>query len=245
VQTTQSNAEATEAYEYALQRVGMDISSTPLWTDYISFINEYKPTAKLDEGQKINQLKSVYQRAIETPMHNLEAIWREYDAFENGMNKTLAKTTLTTYGPKYMHARSIYTERKRHYEGILRNMLARPPSASKDETQPSLWRGLIAYERGNPQRLEPTALKNRIAFTYNQALLCLWHYPEIWYEFAEEEIANGRPEESVKVYERSLEALPDCLVLYFTYANSLEQQKNIKAAKDVYERLIKKKSPGR
>jgi cleavage stimulation factor subunit 3 len=79
----------------------------------------------------------VYHRAIETPMHNLESIWKEYDAFENELNKVLAKGLLNEHAPKYMNARSIYRERKRYCEGILRNMLAKPPSLN-DKDQHSL-----------------------------------------------------------------------------------------------------------
>lgn len=39
---------------------------------------------------------------------SLTAIWKEYDAFENNLNKTLAKALLGEHGPKYMEARSIY-----------------------------------------------------------------------------------------------------------------------------------------
>ncbi|PRP86401.1 hypothetical protein PROFUN_05320 [Planoprotostelium fungivorum] len=242
VQNTKSPEEATKAYEAALDRLGGDIASTPIWIDYLNFINEQPTKNQLDEGQKNSQLRRIYQRAIEVPMHKLEDIWKQYDAFENGLNKTLAKQPLTVCQPKFMNAKAIYREKKRYYEGIHRNMLPRPPSAIKGEdNQPSLWKGLVAYEKTNPQRLEPNAVKNKIAFTYNQALLSLYHYPEIWYEYAEEEAAQGRAEESAKVYERAIEAIPDCLLLYFAYANSLETQKNIKGAKDIYERLLKRK----
>ncbi len=125
-------------------------------------------------------------------MHNLEAIWKDYDTFENELNKILAKELIQKTAPKYMQARSIYRERKRYYEGILRNMLARPPIPGDKEEhqvlcsiidtvlQVSLWKRLILYEKGNPQHLEADPLYKRIVFTYNQCLLCLYHYPEIW-----------------------------------------------------------------
>jgi cleavage stimulation factor subunit 3 len=43
-------------------------------------------------------LRKVYQRAIENPMHNLESIWKEYDQFENSLNKTLAAGLLKEHG---------------------------------------------------------------------------------------------------------------------------------------------------
>lgn len=115
----------------------------------------------------MNSLRRVYQRAIETPMHNLEAIWNEYNQFENDLNKIQvkfpkiprnfgknyekiprnsekfprkfreisvrfqAKVLLAEHSGRYMNARAIYREKKRYYEGILRNLLARPPGAAK------------------------------------------------------------------------------------------------------------------
>jgi hypothetical protein len=32
-------------------------------------------------------LRSVYRRAVQIPLDNLEQIWREWDAFENSLNK--------------------------------------------------------------------------------------------------------------------------------------------------------------
>lgn len=48
-----------------------------------------QPQNQQEEGHKITVLRRAYQRAVETPMHNLEAIWKEYDAFENDLNKIL------------------------------------------------------------------------------------------------------------------------------------------------------------
>lgn len=39
------------------------------------------------EGQKMDDLRRVYQRAVSIPLNNVETIWREYDQYENGLNK--------------------------------------------------------------------------------------------------------------------------------------------------------------
>lgn len=174
-----------KAYEFALHNMSLDINCTPLWVEYLSFLKEFvvrfqleistwfffklkmQPTNKYEEGQRMNSLRRVYQRAIETPMHNLEAIWNEYNQFENDLNKIQvkfpkiprnfgknyekiprnsekfprkfreisvrfqAKVLLAEHSGRYMNARAIYREKKRYYEGILRNLLARPPGAAK------------------------------------------------------------------------------------------------------------------
>jgi len=138
-----------------LEHIGFDISSTQIWMDYLNFLKESKPSNPFEEGQKISSLRKLYQRAVENPMHNLEAIWKEYDAFENNLNKQLAKAFVIEYSPKYVSARVVYRERKGYLDGILRNMLAKTPRGSiKKEHQVTLWKKLIAYEKTNPQRLE-------------------------------------------------------------------------------------------
>lgn len=51
----------------------------------------FKPKNQYEEGQQINLLRKLYQRAIRNPMNNLEDIWKEYDAYENELNKLLVR----------------------------------------------------------------------------------------------------------------------------------------------------------
>lgn len=45
--------------------------------------------------------------------------------------------------------------------------------------QVKLWKGFLEYERSNPQRLDATALTQRVELAYMQALMCLMHFPEV------------------------------------------------------------------
>ena len=119
--------EVRKAFEFALDHMGMDISSTQIWQDFLTFLRAEKATNPFEEGNKMTAIRKLFQRATENPMHNLEAIWKDYDVFENSLSKILAKALLTEQSPKYMGARVVYRERKLLMEGILRNMLARPP----------------------------------------------------------------------------------------------------------------------
>ena len=150
-----------------------------------------------------------------------------------------AKALLSEHASKYMQARAIYRERKRYTEGILRNLLATPPdSGDKEEHQVALWKKLIAYEKTNPQRLENNALYNRVTFTFNQAVLCLYFYPEIWHDFAVYQLQTDHLDIAAQVFERATVAVPRCLLLHFAYADAMESQKKVKEAKDIYEKLV-------
>eukprot|EP01119_Soliformovum_irregulare_P000563 TRINITY_DN10397_c0_g1_i2.p1 TRINITY_DN10397_c0_g1~~TRINITY_DN10397_c0_g1_i2.p1 ORF type:complete len:685 (-),score=185.73 TRINITY_DN10397_c0_g1_i2:48-1850(-) len=250
IQTTREKApngreQVGNAFEFALEHMSLDISCSPIWNDYLQWLKDFKPSNSQEEGHKIASLRRVYQRAIQTPMHNLEAIWKEYDAFENELNKILAKAMVNEHAPMYMNARAVFREKKRYYEGILRNLLARPPGhqvsgLDKEDHQLALWKRLLVYEKANPQRLEPLAFANRVVFTYNQALLCMYHYPELWFEFANFYVENNRIEESIAVYRRALVALPKCHLLYFAFADLLESNKSIKEATEVYESALQR-----
>jgi cleavage stimulation factor subunit 3 len=104
--TKTSREEMIKAYEFALEYMSMDIFSTVIWKDYINFIKEVKPKNQYEEGQQINLLRKLYQRAIRNPMNNLEDIWKEYDAYENELNKLLAKSLLNEQSPTYMKVRA-------------------------------------------------------------------------------------------------------------------------------------------
>lgn len=194
----------------------MDISSTQIWQDFLTFLKAEKATNPFEEGNKMTAIRKLFQRATENPMHNLEAIWKDYDQFENNLSKILAKALLTEQSPKYMGARVVYRERKLLMEGILRNMLARAPrgivtyinpnsfnptsisnvliffslGTIKEEHQVRLWRRLLVFEKTNPQKLDAAGLRARVAFTYNQCLLCLYHYPDMWLEFANYQVCG-------------------------------------------------------
>ena len=45
--------------------------------------------------------------------------------------------------------------------------------------QAAAWRAYIGWERSNPQRLDGPALAARVSLAYEQALMPLYHHPEV------------------------------------------------------------------
>ena len=45
--------------------------------------------------------------------------------------------------------------------------------------QAAAWRAYIGWERNNPQRLDGPALAARVSLAYEQALMPLYHHPEV------------------------------------------------------------------
>eukprot|EP01116_Phalansterium_solitarium_P011163 TRINITY_DN26778_c0_g1_i1.p1 TRINITY_DN26778_c0_g1~~TRINITY_DN26778_c0_g1_i1.p1 ORF type:complete len:252 (+),score=81.03 TRINITY_DN26778_c0_g1_i1:146-901(+) len=79
----------TRGFEFALEHMGLDISSTPIWSDYLGWVRSWKPMTQFEEGQKMTALRRLYTRAVENPMNNLEGIWQDYNSFEKNLNEVL------------------------------------------------------------------------------------------------------------------------------------------------------------
>jgi len=128
-------------------------------------------------------------------------------------------------------------------ENLLPNMLARPPRGQlREENQKMIWRQLIEFELKNTQRLSPQEVKLRITFTYNQAILCLYHHADVWYDAAMYQLQTGSPDEAAKWFERAITAMPDSIILFFAYADFEESRKNTKVAQALYEKLLTRRT---
>jgi cleavage stimulation factor subunit 3 len=142
------------AFEFAIEHMGMDLNATHIWRDYIQYAKAGpKPANQFEESQKVATVRRLYQRAIESPISNLESLWKEYDAFESGVNKLLAKPLIAEYAGKYMTARAVCHERRGYVDGLQLNMLPVPPTHTPQEAhQVRLWRRLINFEYATRHR---------------------------------------------------------------------------------------------
>ncbi|KAK6143519.1 hypothetical protein DH2020_023867 [Rehmannia glutinosa] len=91
---------------------------------------------------------------------------------------------------------------------------------------------------GNPQRIDSASSIKRIAFAYEQCLMYLYHYPDIWYDYATWHAKGGSRDSAIKVFQRALKALPDSEMLKYAYAELEESHGAAQAAKKVYESLV-------
>ncbi|KAL0376116.1 UNVERIFIED_CONTAM: Cleavage stimulation factor subunit [Sesamum calycinum] len=231
--------ETKKAYEFMLSYVGADIASGPVWMEYIAYLKSVPAQTTLEESQRMTAIRKTYQRAIVMPTHHVEQLWRDYENFENSVSRALAKGLLAEYQPKYNSARAVYRERKKYVDEIDWNMLAIPPSgSSKEEMQWTAWKRLLSFEKGNPQRIDNASANKRIAFAYEQCLMYLYHYPDIWYDYAMWHAQSGSRDSAIKVFQRALKALPDSEMLKYAYAELEESHGAAQAAKKVYESLL-------
>ena len=84
----------TDAFEFVLQHVGQDPDVSGVWQEYCAFIKSWNASNPVEEGRRIDALRRAYHRAVVLPMNNVEALWRDYDAFENSLNKFMVPLML-------------------------------------------------------------------------------------------------------------------------------------------------------
>lgn len=100
--TGTARATVSQSYDFVLSNIGIDRDSGRLWQEYIQFVRsapgQIGGNAWQDQ-QKMDQVRKAYQRSITVPMANVNTLWKEYDAFENGLNKT-SVSTLKPYSQK-------------------------------------------------------------------------------------------------------------------------------------------------
>src|SRR6266487_1354999 len=80
----------SQAYEFVLQNIGMDRDSGRIWQEFVQFIRNGPGNiggSGWQDQQKMDLLRKTYQRAICVPMSTVNVLWKEYDAFEMGLNK--------------------------------------------------------------------------------------------------------------------------------------------------------------
>jgi len=244
-----------QAYDFALDKMGLDIQSHTIWSDYIKFLKGVDAAGTFAENQKIAAIRKVYQRAVINPMMNIEACWKEYSSFEQSINPMIAEKLTQERSRDYMNARRVAKEYEAVTRGLIKSNASVPPSGSQDESkQVELWHSYINWEKSNPLQVEdPALVTKRVMFAYEQALLCLSHHADIWYEAAsylqessktlqeKGDVDNSKKwlDEASQLYERAVTGvLNRCPLLYFTYADFEEGNMNFEKVHKIYQDFL-------
>lgn len=254
-QRDQYREEMAKAYDFALEKVGMDVQAYSIFTEYIAFLKKVPAVGQYAENQRITAVRKIYQKALATPMHNLELIWNDYCTYEKAINITLAEKLIAERGKEYQNARRVEKDLQQMTRGLNRQAVSVPPKGTATEfKQVELWKNLIAWEKTNPLQTEEYGQHaRRVVYTYEQSLLCLGYYPDIWYEAAmflqeashtldekgDVKMAQVLKLETISLYERAITGLmKESKLLYFAYADFQEEHKQFEAVKNIYDRLL-------
>ncbi|KAI9845056.1 MAG: mRNA 3'-end-processing protein rna14 [Thelocarpon superellum] len=225
----------SQAYDFVLQNVGIDKDSGRIWHDYVQFIRSGPGLiggSSWQDQQKMDLLRKTYQRAICVPTSAVNALWKEYDAFEMGLNKITGRKFLQEKSPAYMTARSSNIELDNLTRGLHRTTLPRLPPAlgfDGDEeylAQVEIWKKWIRWEKDDPLVLkeeDPAAYKARVIYVYKQAVMALRFWPEMWFEASDFCFSHGLDQEGTDFLTQGMAANPESCLLAFKRADRLEQ----------------------
>ncbi|TNM91208.1 hypothetical protein fugu_003497 [Takifugu bimaculatus] len=244
-----------QAYDFALDKIGMEIMSYQIWVDYINFLKGVEAVGSYAENQRITAVRRVYQRGCVNPMINIEQLWRDYSKYEEGINVHLAKKMIEDRSRDYMNARRVAKEYETVMKGLDRNAPSVPPQNSPQEAQQvEMWKKYIQWEKSNPLRTEDqTLITKRVMFAYEQCLLVLGHHPDVWYEAAQYleqsskllaekgDMNNSKlfSDEAANIYERAIGTLlKKNMLLYFSFADYEESRMKYEKVHSIYNKLL-------
>lgn len=251
--TAEGCAALKGAHEFALERLGDDVASGALWTEYIRFLRA-APAAALHpsapgggESARTLDVRRAFTRALAVPTAALDALWRDYEAFETNLSRALAKPLLTEAQPRVAAAKAALPDRRRAAEAARQNLPPLPPPAPAPraaEAPAAALRAWLAAETSAAERLPEDVGLRRVALAWDQALCFFARWPDMWLACSQWHAAAGRAEAAAAVLRRAAAALPDCLLLSLALAEAEEAAGGGGAAKRVYESILERVAPG-
>lgn len=216
------------AHEFAVENVGVDPTSGSLWCDYISFLRSAPPEAlhpgaAQPESGVMGDVRRAYTAALSTPHDKLEQLWRDYEAWENGLSRQLARPLLAELAPKHAAAKAAQPERRRLYDAARRAQPPLPPpppgrpGAAGAEAAWAAWGAVVAHECGEgggagaAPHPPPPLPRARHAWHCVTSFFASW--PEAWAGCADWHTRCGRPGDAAAAARAGASANPSCPLL--------------------------------
>ncbi|KAL1245264.1 Cleavage stimulation factor subunit [Trichinella spiralis] len=242
-------------YDFAMEKIGFDIQSYQVYTDYVSFLKSVQAVGGYAENQRISAVRKVYHRGVSTPLTNVELLWSEYCAWEKSVNPVLAEKLIADKHRDYQSARRVMKEMETVMRGLNRNKVSVPPRRTLSEfRQFALWKQLIDWEKSNPLQTDDYALyAKRVIYAYEQALLCFSFHCNIWYEASvfiqqasdllmergDAKLGMSLMNANISLFERAVHSLKlNNMLLHFAYADFEEQRMKFDKTQVIYNRLV-------
>ncbi|KAK6458079.1 uncharacterized protein RJT20DRAFT_125995 [Scheffersomyces xylosifermentans] len=236
-----------QAFEFAVNKVGIDINSTGLWNDYLEFLKTWTPGASWEQQQKVDLIRKVYKKFLVIPTESLETSWSQYTKWENDVNPATAAKFISEKSAEFMLARSWNTEWQNLTEKKIKRDIF-PYSANGDKAnlvknQIEYWLKWIQMEKKNILELkDETQLEKRIAYAYRQSTFALPFVPELWFKFSK--FLSRTNEEAninrcIDLLSDGLALNPKSLLLSFQLAELYEKDSGFEKAKEIYNNLAK------
>lgn len=233
-----------QAYDLAVNKVGIDPESSELWDGYLKFIEDWNPISSFDKQQKMDLKRKVYKKALVIPLNNLEKMWSDYTSFENDLNTTTARKFISEISGGYMNARAWYKEWFNLTNGLLRfnSGLINPNNELEINAQFNKWLNWINWEKLNKLEISQDDVINRIDYVFKQAVQSLIFKPELWFEFIKFYESNSpayfSTDQTIELINESLLPNPMSFSLNFKIVELYELDNNSTLVSKKFDLLI-------
>lgn len=233
------------AFEFAVDKVGIDVSSADLWQDFVDFIRSWTPTTTWETQQKTDLMRKTYKRFLGIPTEKIESMWTTYTRWENENNPATASKFIAEKSTEFMDARSWNTE----WHNATRRLLKREivpvgivENSTVVKTQLGLWEAWLELERKNSLNLkEDASVQKRVDYVYRQAVTALPFVPEIWFRYNKFLLSSNEEanvSQCIQLLSDGVQLNPRSFLLAFQLSELHEKDHNFSKASETLERLI-------
>jgi len=238
--------EVIQAFEHALEHIGLDFNAGALWGRYKNYLKEIQADTPESAATKTQALRKVFQRAMGNAMEGVAQFWPEYEAHENTVaakgsegDKQLVKQLLQTGRNRLQLSQRVVAEIQPLRAEIDWDLLALPQGSMNGSRQLQQWRTLLQFEINNSIGLPAAQHKARCDFAFAQCQVHLQHFAEIWYLKAVWEHGEDDSEAAVAVLrEGSSSVQPVSQLLHLLLADELERSGENEEAQKAYAELL-------
>lgn len=235
------------AFDFAVNKCGIDIDSSDLWNDYLDFFKTWTPGTSWEQQQKNDLIRKLYRRCLVIPNSRIESMWSGYTKWENEVSTpNNASKNIADLSTEYMEARSWNTEWKNVTSNLIRRRIV-PVSAVDDPNdivkgQLEACLNWLEFEKKNSLNLKELDLQHRIDYVYKRAVTILPFVPEVWFrynKFLLQENEDANKGQCIELLTDGMRLNPTSFLLCFQLAELYERDGNFPKAQEVYDTTIK------
>ncbi|QLQ80119.1 hypothetical protein HG537_0D01190 [Torulaspora globosa] len=226
----EARAVVMKAFQLVMDKCAVfEPRSSSFWSEYLGFLEQWKPVNKWEDQQRIDMIRKLYKRMLCVPFESIEKNWNRYTQWEQEVNSLTARKFIGELSPDYMKARSLYQEWSQLTRGLKRSPPSSLSTANKntipsideelDSNQLRIWLKWIEWEKENKLGLENEMLQSRILYVYKQGIQHMLFAAEMWYDYA---MFISDATERCQILETAVRANPTSPSLTFKLAECYE-----------------------
>ncbi|TBT98793.1 hypothetical protein CWI37_1596p0010 [Hamiltosporidium tvaerminnensis] len=199
VKSNKREIDLSAVYEYALSRFSNHYYSQDLHKNYIEYLQKNNPL----------KVRTAFKNALIVPHSELNTLFKDYEEYENGLNKLTAKKLVSDILPLYQHAHRQYT--------ILSSIIDFEEHKIQNINLQILFQ-LTDFELKNPLNLPSTELDQRLDMFFNVMIDRFYYTDQPYFLYSEYLISKNKTDEASKIIFKGIHENKKSLFLYLYYS---------------------------